>query len=89
MYQFLFFYKGINKTSLEDCETYLQQPESSSTNGGIYEGVFEANGLNFTKFDIEKIEFNFTINDPNVIPLDDDSDIGIKIQIFDSSKCYL
>ncbi|CAB4484665.1 uncharacterized protein OCT59_005102 [Rhizophagus irregularis] len=74
----------INKTSLEDCEPYLQQPESSSTNGGIYEGVFEANGLNFTKFDIEKIEFNFTIIDPNVIPLDDDSDIGIKIQIFDS-----
>lgn len=85
MHQFLFFIKGINKTSQEDCETHLQQPEPSSNNVGIYERIFEANGLNFTKFDIEKIEFTFTINDPNAIPLDD-SDIGIKI---DSSKCYL
>jgi hypothetical protein len=54
----------------------------------MYEGMFKANGLNFMKFEIEKIEFTFTINDPNGIPLDG-SDIGIKTQIFDSSKCYL
>ncbi|CAB4397544.1 unnamed protein product [Rhizophagus irregularis] len=35
----------INKTSLEDCEPYLQQPESSSTNGGIYEGVLKSRFL--------------------------------------------
>ncbi|GBB95792.1 hypothetical protein RclHR1_02610029 [Rhizophagus clarus] len=87
-YQFQFsitcqIYGRMTKISSANCLSYIQQPEVSPTNGGMYEGTFKANGLNFTKFDIEKIEFTFMINDPKK-PLIDDSDIGIKAQIFDS-----
>ncbi|CAG8452361.1 1260_t:CDS:2 [Funneliformis caledonium] len=72
---------SITKFSTKECATHLRQPESTVNSNGVYEALFNANGLNFTKKDIEKFEVTIIMDNPEEIPA---SSLGVEMRAFDS-----
>ncbi|CAI2170166.1 13824_t:CDS:2, partial [Funneliformis geosporum] len=72
---------SVTKFSTEQCATYLQQPELKLNSNGVYEALFKANGLNFTKRDIEKFEVAIIMDHPEEIPA---TSLGVEVRAFDS-----
>ncbi|CAG8649119.1 6749_t:CDS:2, partial [Funneliformis mosseae] len=71
----------ITQFSTKECATHLRQPESTVNSNGVYEALFNANGLNFTKKDIEKFEVTIIMDNPEEIPV---SSLGVEMRAFDS-----
>src|ERR1051325_6675598 len=81
----VFFYKGKNNVSSEECSKRLQQPQPSSVYEGFFEGLFKPNDLEFVRNELETLEITMRVNNPSEIPA---TDLGIGIRIFDSRKHY-